>query len=406
MPPHRFAYKELAAFATGPSLLSAEAFQALYPGVVIDPAIIGSLFTKTDGDTSYEELTCIGLDPNAPDQLVGIVKVKKSSGFSGAPCTHGSTEYVTFWGDFDGNGSFATCLGTASVQVYDIAGIPRDGVSFAVRLPVDLSRYRQPCGEGPKVVAIRAILSWSVAPPCASPNYVPVWGNREETLINVAPASQAPSGHIAILGGIPVSMINNNLGDIANRGLTTPTAVFATNNLPPDAFGRSCAFGGRVAAQGAPIVGYSYVVEVSPDSSVWTPVLTDLVVTDQFGNTSVYKANPVTKRFAYLDFTSNVNGVLAEWDSSGDALWFVRLSVYDGGGILQGTDTHLIQLDNTGPDASIAITTARATAASSCRARCSRATSSRPTFASAATASASHRRSIRPAWAPRARARG
>ena len=42
---------------------------------------------------------------------------------------------------------------------------------------------------------------------------------------------------------------------------------------------------------------------------------------------------------------------------SGDALWYVRLSVFDGGGTLQGTDTHLIQLDNTWPDASITITT-------------------------------------------------
>src|SRR5256885_10008839 len=44
--------------------------------------------------------------------------LKKASGFSGGPCTQGSREYVTFWGDFDGNGSFETCLGTASVQVY------------------------------------------------------------------------------------------------------------------------------------------------------------------------------------------------------------------------------------------------------------------------------------------------
>jgi hypothetical protein len=357
IPAHRFAYKELAAFVSGPTTLSAEAFQSLYPNIAIDPNIVGALFPTTDGDISFEELMCIGLDPNAPDQLVGVIKVKKSAGYSGGPCTNGSNEYVTFWGDFDGNGTFETCLGTASVRVYDLTAIPSDGVFFAVRLPVDLAQYRQPCKQGPKVVRIRATLSWSVAAPCANPNYIPTWGNREETLINIAPVEQEPSGHIAILGGIPVSKINNNIGDLANRGLTTPDAVFATNNLPPDAFGRPCPFGGRVSAQGAPINSYSYIVEVSPDASVWTPVLFDLVVTDQFGNTSLHKADPVTKRFAYLDFTANVNGLLAEWDSSGDALWYVRLSVFDGGGILQGTDTHLIQLDNTPPDASITITT-------------------------------------------------
>ncbi|MER3457576.1 MAG: hypothetical protein C4309_02020, partial [Chloroflexota bacterium] len=139
-------------------------------------------------------------------------------------------------------------------------------------------------------------------------------------------------------------------------GLTTSNAVFATNNLPPDALGRSCPFAGRVTVQGAPVVGYTYVVEVSQDGLIWTPVLTDLVVTDQFGNTSVHKANPITKRFDYLPFTQNVNSVLAQWDTAGDAKWWVRLSIYDGGGILQGTDTHLVQLDNTAPEVSITIT--------------------------------------------------
>ena len=357
VPVHRFAFKELAAFASAPTTLSAEAFLKLYPGVTVDPAILGSLFPKTDGDTSYEELKCIGLDPNSPDQLVGVIQIKKSAGYSGGPCSDGSREYVTFWADFDGDGTLETCLGTADVRVYDLTSIPPGGVHVAVRLPVDLSQYRQDCHLGPKVVRIRAILSWASAAPCGNPNHVPTWGNREETLVNIAPVEQQPSGHIAILGGIPVSKINNNFGDLVHRGLTTPDAVFATNNLPPDALGRPCPFGGRVTAQGAPINGFDYVVEVSPDGLVWTPVLTDLVVTDQFGNTSIHKANAITKRFAYLNFTDNVNGLLAQWDSSGDALWHVRLSVYDGGGTLQGTDTHLIQLDNTWPDASITITT-------------------------------------------------
>jgi hypothetical protein len=54
-------------------------------------------------------------------------------------------------------------------------------------------------------------------------------------------------------------------------GLTTPTAIFATNNTAPDSLGRTCPFGGRVTVQGFPVNGFSYVVEVSPDGSVWTP---------------------------------------------------------------------------------------------------------------------------------------
>jgi hypothetical protein len=86
-------------------------------------------------------------------------------------------------------------------------------------------------------------------------------------------------------------------------------------------------------------------------------LLTDLHVTDSNGVVSVHKANPITKRFDYLPFNQNINSLLAHWDSAGDALWMVRLSVYNSGGILQGTDTHFIQLDNTPPETSIDITT-------------------------------------------------
>ena len=357
VPAHRFAFKELSAFVSAKANLSAESFATLLPGVVFDPGIFDLLF-PTDGDISYEELKCIGLDPNSPDTLVGVIQVKKSAGYSGGPCTDGSREYVTFWADFDGNGSFETCLGTAEVQVYDLANIPAAGVYYAVRLPVDLGPYRQACKLGPKVVRIRAILSWNVAAPCFNPNHVPAWGNREETLINIAPAAGAPAGMIAILGGIPVSTID----DVT--GLTTPDAVFATNNLPPDnpdgviatADARACPFAGRVSVQGAPLVGYSYKVEVTPaGGGAPTAVVTKLRLVRQDGTTWEKYADVATLRFTYEEFDNNINGLLAQWDTTGDALWQVKLSSYDGGGNLVGVDTHLIQLDNTWPQASIEI---------------------------------------------------
>jgi hypothetical protein len=351
VPLHRFAFKELSAFASGQVANDAESFLSTLPGIKVDQSVIEGLL-KTDGDTSYEELRCIGLDPNFPDTLVGVIQAKKAAGYSGGPCTNGSKEYVTFWADFDGNGSFETCLGTADVQVYDIPIGPQ-GVYYAVRLPVDFSEHRQPCAKGPKVVRIRAILSWNAPIACATPSKVPTWGNREETLITIAPSVAQPAGKIAILGGIPVSFINNNFGDLAHRGMTTPGALFATNNHGVAA---DSPFGATVSAQGAPIVGYSYIVEVSPDGSIWTPLLQDLYTTDSNGFVTKRTANPVTKRFDYLPFTDNVNGLMAEWPSSGDLLWYVRLSVYDPGGILQGTDTHLLQLDNTSPEVDIQIT--------------------------------------------------
>jgi len=357
IPVHRFAFKELSSFVSGKTSLNPEAFTKILPGIAIDVDIVGKLF-PTDGDISFEELKCIGLDPNSPDTLVGVIQVKKSAGYSGGPCTSGSLEHVTFWADFDDNGSFETCLGTASVRVYDV-NVPPQGIYYAVRLPVDLNSHRQPCKKGPKVVRIRAILSWNSAVPCSDPNKVPTWGNREETLINIAPAAGAPAGKIAILGGIPVSFINNS------TGLTTPDAVFATNNLPPDnpdgdlatADGRPCPFARRVTVQGAPLLGHSYKVEVTPaGGGAPTAVVTKLVLTRQDGTTFEHSANPATLRFDYVDFTQNINSLLAQWDSTGDDKWIVKLSTFDSGGFFVGQDTHVIQLDNTGPQASIEIT--------------------------------------------------
>lgn len=357
VPVHRFAFKEITSFMSAKSALTAADFSQLVPDIKINPDIVDLLFPKTDGDISYEELTCVGLDPNTPDTLVGVIKVKKSAGYSGGPCTDGSREYVTFWADFDGNGSFETCLGTADVRVYDLPAIPAGGVHYAVRLPVDLSKYRESCKKGAKVVRIRAILSWNSPVPCSEPNKVPVWGNREETLIHIAPSAQAPAGKIAILGGIPVSFIDDA------SGMTTAAAVFATNNLPPDAMGRPCAFGHRVTVQGSPLPGHSYKVEVTPLDAMGNPagapapLVGNLTLTRFDGTTHVLSADPVTHRFAYQPFTQNVNSLLAQWDSSGDEKWQVKLSTFDAGGSLVGTDTHVIQLDNTWPTVSIDITT-------------------------------------------------
>lgn len=350
VPAHRFAFKELMQFSAQPVALEAAA-TALGPDIKLDIDLIDVLFPK-DGDISYEELSCIGLDPNLPDTLVGVIKVKKSAGYSGGPCTDGSREYVTWWADFDGNGNFETCLGTSHVRVYDL-NVPPQGVHYAVRLPVDLSAWRDPCKAGPRLVRIRAILSWNTPVACANPCQVPAWGNREETVIQIAPEGTVVGtpGKIAILGGIPTQHIH----DVT--GLTTAGAVFALNNNAPDDTGRPCPFGGAITAQGMPLAGHSYIVEVSPDGSVWTPVLTDLIVTDQNGDTSVHKANPVTKRFDYLPFTANVNSLLARWNSSGDDLWQVRLRVFAGNTPVGAPDLHRVQLDNTGPEASIDIVT-------------------------------------------------
>lgn len=202
----------------------------------LDLSWIEELFNP-DGDTSFEELQCIGYDP-VDDSMVGVIRTKRAVGYSGDPCTDGSREYVTFWADFDGNGSFETCLGTAAVQVYDVAAA-NEGLNYAVHLPADLVRRRRPCRRGAVYVPIRAILSWATPISCADPEQRPIYGNRLDTLVHIAPGGAIGDGLVAALdfvGGVRWDYIEAS-------GLTKPSIVgVITVNRSP--------FGGRIDLAG------------------------------------------------------------------------------------------------------------------------------------------------------------
>lgn len=216
-----------------------------------------ALLDPGDGNTTYEELECIGYDPE-DDSMVGVVRVKRPTGFSGGPCTSGSREYVTFWADLNNNGTFETCLGTAEVRVYDIARFPRTGLEFAVHLPVNLIRYRIPCQKGPRLIPIRAILSWQVKIPCSSADKTPVWGNRLETVIHVAPGREVGDKAEPLLssvGSIPVSKIDS-------AGLAQDAVAISTG-----AYFNQAPFGGRINLAGKIVngnAGTRYRVMIRP----------------------------------------------------------------------------------------------------------------------------------------------
>jgi hypothetical protein len=195
--PHRYAMAEVKKLIQTPELtegLTHPFYLAPAEKLGFKLADVVAKLLATDGSTAYEELDCVGLrSAGLSDDLVAVLRIKRSSGFSGGPCTSGSREYVTFWADFNNNGTYETCLGTASVQVFDL-DVPSGGLEYSVSLPVDLNPYRRPCGEGPRVVPIRAILSWNEVPPCGLPNWVPTWGNREETLVLVPPGTPISPG--------------------------------------------------------------------------------------------------------------------------------------------------------------------------------------------------------------------
>ncbi len=249
--PHRFAFNEvqtLISKSTAGESVMASGIAKLLPDLGIDLSKLVEKFFPTDGNKNFEELECIGYSPDE-NLLAGVIRLKLPNGFSGGPCTAGSKEFVTFWADTDDNGSFETCLGTTSVNVYDSDPLPEGGLEYAVFLPVDLDQYRKPCKEGARLMKIRAILSWQQQPPCSNPNYVPVWGNREETIIQIKPGKRIDPGDkvplLTAVGDIIVSKIDN--AGLAQDAVAIHTGV-AYDDAP---------FGGRITLAGKIVNGTS-----------------------------------------------------------------------------------------------------------------------------------------------------
>ena len=360
VPASRFLYPEIKKVSANQSLASSINVPAesavKHPLALLDVNlgdIIGEILA-TSGDTSYEELDCVGLDINR-NTLVGVVKVKLPYGFNGGLCTAGSTEYVAFWVDWGSGYEYA---GTATLNAHDISGIPADGLEYAVVLPVDVASHMQPCTSGPQIANVRAILSWSTPPP-ADPNYVPVFGNQANALVQI-PAGEpvgAGTANIAIIGGIGVPYIDT-AGVTANPGMTLPGATFAFGGSSADPWDntRQCAFGGQIVIQGAPSPGFKYRVWVQKVGSPLPVALTDPIsTTDLFGFATTRFPDP-SGFFTYLDPTQNLDSTLAYWYSSGDDRWNVWLELADmSDDVLNTSPQYLIQLDNTAPVVAIHI---------------------------------------------------
>lgn len=357
VPPKRFLYPEIKKVSANQALsvaVNAPATAAVkHPLALLElnlGDIIGEIFA-TSGDTTYEELDCVGLDINR-STLVGVVKVKLPYGFNGGLCTAGSTEYVAFWVDW---GSGYQYIGTATLNTHDISGIPADGLEYAVVFPVDVASHMQPCESGPKTANVRAILSWQTAPPTTDPNYVPAWGNQSDALVQIPAGEPIVTGtpNIAIIGGIGVGQID------PSTGMTFSGAVFALTGGFADPWDntRHCPFGGQIVIQGLPTKGSKYCVMVQKVGSPLPVALTDpIVTTDWMGNPTTQYPDG-SGFFTYLDTTQNIDNVLAYWYSSGDDQWNVWLELADdtSDNVLNQTGDYLIQLDNTAPTVAIHI---------------------------------------------------
>lgn len=351
--PHRMGFSQIMAALASPlnepEILNAKI--AEWKGLGLDWVEAVAAIEKTSGDTSYEELTCIGLDYNR-EWLVGTFVVKRPSGYSGNLCSPGSTEYVAFWADWDN-----TCqwryLGRTEVKVHDIATIPPDGLCCTAILPVDLDAVRRPC-ETPKIGRVRAVLSWATPPSSVDPNAVPYWGNRLDTHVQIKPGT--PDGELTArirsLGGINVEEIDSV------TGLTRPTAKFWYFETPADEWGlgRPCPFGGLVVVEGKYLPGYHYRISkrrVTDPPGSYTSVTTPFNVRRAGVGSDPQVADAASGFFTYKDPLLYLDTRLALWHSSGDELWAVRLEIADAllpfPNIVATSPEYLIQLDNTAP---------------------------------------------------------
>src|ERR1700733_11751352 len=122
-------------------------------GVGAELAGILGAIANQDGDTSYEQLTCAGYNPQTRT-LEAVIEIKSNSGYSGGLCTAGSYEYVSFFAFF---GGVWNALGTAQVNVHDLQSVkPGSPVNYAVLRVSDVTS--ELC-QTLTAVPLRAILS-------------------------------------------------------------------------------------------------------------------------------------------------------------------------------------------------------------------------------------------------------
>jgi hypothetical protein len=128
-------------------------------------------------ETTYEELTHVGLDP-AGSKLEAVIDVKQPNGYGTPAFPQGAFEYVRFYVDygagFEDQGYIAVNVDEAS-NVLACAKVEGRRLHFTASIAISPHKVRRLFPVRPKV---RAILSWQSIPPANAPNFNPMWGNR------------------------------------------------------------------------------------------------------------------------------------------------------------------------------------------------------------------------------------
>jgi hypothetical protein len=140
------------------------------------------------GNTSYEELTCVGFNPQR-SSLEATIAIKRPFGYGGGLCTAGTTEYVRFFLDYGAGWEDA---GVAGVKVHDLPNLkdcanhPDKPLTYVATLRIT---PKTACCTHPVLPKVHAILSWEWMPPAGPANagWQPPWGNALDCAVQVKP---------------------------------------------------------------------------------------------------------------------------------------------------------------------------------------------------------------------------
>ncbi len=273
VPEHRLTYEAIYPMLKGETSLSFMAAKqdlGLIEKLDLNIGQIIDTLAKYQGNTTYEELTCVGLN-TATDTLGAVIHVKKPSGYSGNLCQNGSKEYVAFWADWDNNGTYDEYLGRAEVTVHDLDEIPDNGLFYCVSLPANFTNRLKTCNK-PNIIRIRAVLSWAVPPSEVDSGALNHWGNRRDAVVQIRPKVIGAQpvliydvGNVAIENISPVT----HLAYPSNGALNPANCALPAMDRP---FGKGVRIGGRIYNTGLPGTVHYQVQYVKSGGITWLPV--------------------------------------------------------------------------------------------------------------------------------------
>jgi hypothetical protein len=144
---------------------------------------------KFVANTSYEQLTCVGYNPEK-QFLEATIAIKQPFGYGGNLCQAGTTEYVRFFIDY---GTGWVDAGVVGAVVHDIPNSDDCAKQLTKPLIYVASLRLSPkitrCCNHAVLPKVHAILSWNLVPPAGPANvgWLPPWGNALDCHVQIKP---------------------------------------------------------------------------------------------------------------------------------------------------------------------------------------------------------------------------